>query len=118
MNLDLNPAREIGQLGERESALANRAGGLSIVAILLSIVSVIAMPAAFRETERADVRILSAAPLAGAAAAALRARVACRGLNAVRSRKRELLFEIIGVSTSANDNTTIAVPRTLERSAP
>ncbi len=86
MNRNLNLAREIARLGDRESALTTRRAGFSIAAVVLAVVSVRVVPAAFRETDRADARIVSAAPLAGAAAAALRARVVHRSLGAVSSR--------------------------------
>jgi hypothetical protein len=62
-------------------------------AVLLAIVALVAMPATFRETDRMDLRALSAPPLAGAAGAAVRAYTARRGLVAIRSRKIELLSE-------------------------
>jgi hypothetical protein len=118
VNQDLNLPRNVAELGERETTLANRAGGLTIVTISLAIVSAMAMPIAFRETQRTDVRIVSAVPLAGAVATALRARVARRELDALRSQKRELQLEIAGVTGEASDATTTAVRRTAERSAP
>ncbi len=93
MHVDMKLDGEMARLVERESALANRAAGFALLAILLAMVALVAMPITFRETDRAGFRALSAAPLAGAAGAAALAYAARRGLGTVRSRKMDLLSE-------------------------
>lgn len=93
MNSDVKLDRELTRLVECESALANRATWFTLLAALLAVIAMIAMPVTFRETDRTDFRAVSAAPLAGAAGAAVRAFAARRGLEAVRSRKVDLLSE-------------------------
>jgi hypothetical protein len=93
MQVDVKLDREMARLVERESTLANRAAGFALLAALLAIVALVAMPVTSRETDRTELRALAAAPLAGAAGAAARAYAARRGLEAVRSRKVDLLSE-------------------------
>lgn len=93
MNTELKLDREMARLAEGEAALANRATWSSMLAALLAIIAMVSIPVTFRETDRADFRALSAAPLAGAAGAAVRAYAARRGLETVRSRKAELLSD-------------------------
>ncbi len=93
MQVDMKLEREMARLVDREGALANRAAGFALLAALLAVVALVAMPVTFGETDRTELRVLSAAPLAGAAGAAARAYAARRGLETVRSRKMDLLSE-------------------------
>lgn len=93
MNTGPNLDRNMALLTEREGELANRAAGLTLLALLLAVIAMVAIPVTFRETERADLRALSAAPLAAAVGVAALAYSARHNLETVRSRKVELSSE-------------------------